>query len=51
MTSRRDPLALAGWLMAALAVAFSAGMALDPRVVEGAPAWLKPAKFAVSTSI
>jgi hypothetical protein len=27
------------------------GLALDPRVITGAPAWLKPAKFAVSTGI
>ena len=28
-----------------------AGLLLDPRVITGAPAWLKPAKFAVSISI
>jgi hypothetical protein len=27
------------------------GLALDPRVVAGAPAWLKPAKFAASIAI
>lgn len=27
------------------------GLALDPRVISGAPAWLKPAKFAVSIAI
>jgi hypothetical protein len=27
------------------------GIALDPRVITGAPAWLKPAKFAVSIAI
>jgi len=27
------------------------GLLLDPRVITGAPAWLKPAKFAVSISI
>ena len=32
-------------------LAFIAGMALDPRTVLGAPAWLKPAKFAISTAI
>jgi hypothetical protein len=26
-------------------------MAADPRVIAGAPAWLKPAKFAISTAI
>jgi hypothetical protein len=34
----------------ALAV-FAAGLSLDPRVVTGAPVWLKPAKFAASTAI
>jgi hypothetical protein len=28
-----------------------AGIALDPRVIAGAPAWLKPAKFGVSIAI
>lgn len=32
-------------------VVFLAGLALDPRVVTGAPVWLKPAKFAASTAI
>jgi len=27
------------------------GLLLDPRVIAGAPAWLKPAKFAISTAI
>lgn len=27
------------------------GLLLDPRVITGAPAWLKPAKFAISTLI
>lgn len=27
------------------------GMAVDPRIIAGAPAWLKPAKFAISTAI
>ncbi len=27
------------------------GLAIDPRVITGAPAWLKPAKFAISISI
>jgi hypothetical protein len=27
------------------------GLAIDPRIITGAPAWLKPAKFAISTLI
>ena len=27
------------------------GLAVDPRVITGAPAWLKPAKFAASIAI
>src|SRR5690606_2901110 len=27
------------------------GLVLDPRVIGGAPAWLKPAKFAASTAL
>ena len=30
---------------------FAGLLALDPRIVLGAPAWLKPAKFALSTAI
>jgi hypothetical protein len=37
-------------LVAALAV-FAVGLAVDPRTIAGAPAWLKPAKFAVSIAI
>jgi hypothetical protein len=28
-----------------------AGLAFDPRIITGMPAWLKPAKFAISTAI
>jgi len=31
--------------------AFVAGIFLDPRSITGVPAWLKPAKFAISTAI
>jgi hypothetical protein len=27
------------------------GILVDPRLINGAPAWLKPAKFAISTAI
>src|SRR3954470_18557916 len=45
------PLTAAGLLMVAALVTFLAGLGLDPRVITGAPAWLKPAKFAASTTI
>jgi hypothetical protein len=38
-------------LMLGALAAFLVGLAIDPRVITGAPAWLKPAKFAVSTAI
>ena len=42
------PLTLTGLLMLP-ALAFAAiGLIVDPRIITGAPAWLKPAKFAVS---
>jgi hypothetical protein len=45
------PLTFTGWLMLpALAIAII-GLAVDPRLITGAPAWLKPAKFAISIAI
>jgi hypothetical protein len=44
-------LTAAGVLMAAAALLSAAGLLLDPRTIGGAPAWLKPLKFAVSTGI
>ena len=45
------PLTFTGLLMLpALAIAI-AGLFIDPRIITGAPAWLKPAKFAVSIAI
>jgi hypothetical protein len=53
-TTLRDanrPLTLtAGLMLAAFGVAII-GLAVDPRIITGAPAWLKPAKFAISTAI
>jgi len=49
-TSNR-PLTAVGLLMTAALIASSLGLVLDPRTILGAPAWLKPAKFAVSTAI
>jgi hypothetical protein len=40
-----------GVLMSVAAVASLVGVFLDPRVITGAPAWLKPLKFAVSTAV
>ena len=51
MSVRRNPLQFVTALMAVLTVVFGAAMLLDPRTIDGAPAWLKPAKFAVSTAI
>ena len=45
------PLTITGVLMAAALIPALAGLWLDPRVITGAPAWLKPAKFAMSTAI
>jgi hypothetical protein len=45
------PLTAVGLLMLAVAAACIAGMLVDPRTITGAPAWLKPFKFAVSTGI
>ena len=47
----RRPLESVTWLMAAAAVVFGLLMLADPRTIDGAPAWLKPLKFAVSTAI
>jgi hypothetical protein len=44
-------LTAAGLLMSGALVVSVIGLLVDPRVITGAPAWLKPAKFAVSTAI
>jgi hypothetical protein len=55
--SWKNPLAAApaltvlGFVMAADLVFTALGLALDHRIITGAPAWLKPAKFALSTMI
>jgi Domain of unknown function (DUF4281) len=45
------PLTLLGVAMILAFLAALAGILLDHRVITGAPAWLKPAKFAVSVSV
>src|SRR4051794_22552620 len=45
------PLVAVGALMLGAAAAASVGMVVDPRVITGAPAWLKPLKFAISTAV
>jgi hypothetical protein len=45
------PMTAAGLVMLAVLAASIVGLAVDPRTVTGAPVWLKPAKFAVSTAI
>ena len=45
------PLTAVGILMIAAFVFSIAGMLVDTRIITGAPAWLKPAKFAISTAI
>ena len=44
-------LMLFGTVMLLVLAATSAGLLLDPRVITGAPAWLKPAKFAISIAV
>ncbi|MFC7485054.1 hypothetical protein ACFQX7_40330 [Luedemannella flava] len=45
------PLTFLGVAMIATLVAAVVGLVLDPRVITGAPAWLKPAKFAISVAL
>src|ERR1700755_1490565 len=45
------PLTLVGVAMIATLIAALVGIAVDPTVITGAPAWLKPAKFAISVAI
>ena len=45
------PLTAVGLLMTATAALAVLGLLVDSRVITGAPAWLKPLKFAVSTAI
>jgi hypothetical protein len=49
--SASAPLTATALLMFAALIASIAGIFLDHRVITGVAAWLKPAKFAISTSI
>jgi hypothetical protein len=45
------PLTAVGTLMLVVAIASLVGTLVDPRIITGAPAWLKPFKFAISTAV
>jgi len=45
------PLTAVGALMLVVAIPSAIGIVVDPRLITGAPAWLKPFKFAISTAI
>src|SRR5688500_1248496 len=45
------PLTAVGLLMLVVAAASIVGIFVDPRTITGAPAWLKPFKFAISTAV
>src|SRR5215213_7008900 len=45
------PMTAVAVLMTVVAGASVVGILVDPRIITGAPAWLKPFKFAISTSI
>lgn len=48
---RNKPLTATGAVMLVVLIGTLVGLLVDPRAITGAPAWLKPAKFAVSISI
>lgn len=45
------PLTVTGLLMLPVLATAALGLILDPRLITGAPAWLKPAKFALSIAV
>ena len=45
------PLTILGGVMLVVLLATLVGVSLDPRIITAAPAWVKPAKFAISISI
>src|ERR671916_1343112 len=48
---RNPPLAALVLMMLGVAAVALLGLVVDPRVITGAPAWMKPLKFAVSIAI
>jgi hypothetical protein len=48
---RNPPLVALVLMMLVVAAVALLGLAVDPRVVTGAPAWMKPLKFAVSIAV
>ena len=51
LTGASRPLVVTALIMLAALPVFFVGLLLDPTVISGAPAWLKPAKFATSIAI
>ncbi|TVR92276.1 MAG: hypothetical protein EA416_07720 [Trueperaceae bacterium] len=51
LAEHHRPLAFSGLATLALLALFLFGLVLDPRTIGGAPAWLKPTKFAVSITV
>ena len=49
--SASPPLTAVGLLMLVVAIPSAVGIVVDPRIITGAPAWLKPFKFAISTAV
>src|SRR6516165_932740 len=45
------PLTATGLLMLPVLAILAVGLIVDPRLITGAPAWLKPAKFALSIAV
>jgi len=45
------PLTATAVIMLAAFIGSVAGLFIDPRIITGVPAWLKPAKFGISTAI
>src|SRR4051812_42726962 len=45
------PLTATGLVMVMALAGAVVGLAADPRIITGVPAWLKPAKFALSIAI